>query len=109
MSDIVADYLYNSGPENETFLGDNLNAMPNRMDAEPSEIEANAIEGIISDALHGDAMGAAISQGNAMDSEANTSSAYAFDVDGFEAEAEAEASETMSQGKEHVILPKIAC
>ena len=107
MYDSVADYLDNSGLGNETFSGDDLNAMPDGMDAEPSKIDTNAIEYIISNALHGDAMGATISQGDATDSEANTSSAYAFEAD--DLEAEAEAIETMSQGKVHVTLPNIAC
>ena len=88
--------MYISGLPNDPFFGDGLYATPDEMDAEITEIDANAMQTIACDALQGDALEADRSQGDAM--EANAIYADPSDGDVYDTEdVDAEASESVSQ------------
>jgi hypothetical protein len=110
---INADHMDFSGLANEPFLGDDLNAMSDAMDAHLTEIEPNAMEAVAAGGFHRDVMGADTSQRDAM--EANVIDADTFDGDAYDGEdffeqdlLDAEASETGSQGKKLPSLQKFA-
>jgi hypothetical protein len=89
-----------SGLANEPFLGDDLYAMPDAMNAEMAEIDSNA-RAITGGPFHGDVMGSDTSQGEA--TEANAVYADAFGGDAYDTEDTFEQdlldAETVSQGK----------